>query len=163
VYREFNWLRIKSSALSSEHKHIEFHATRRSEPQTTLIVSHDNVIRLLAGKSTTNSNSVTSNPNVTLKISSQFTKVYPDNRTLYIIEVNVSLTTHILRAVVRKDTEENMCRISIRSHPVSGYWPTDAWYTGYREFNWKHSPDAWQATFPHTASHARQGVGKNLL
>jgi len=76
------------------------------------------------------SNSVTNNPDGTLKISSQFTEVYPDNRTLQVIEVNASLTTHALRAVVITDTEENIiCRISIRSHPVPGYWPTGAWYT----------------------------------
>lgn len=67
---------------------------------------------------------VTNNPNGTLKISSQFTEVYPDNRTLQIIEVNFSLTTHVLRTVVITDTEENtICRISVHSRPVSGYQP----------------------------------------
>ena len=90
--------------------------------------SHDNVIRfiavLAADRSPVNyyhSNSVTNNPNVNLKISSRFTEVYPDNRTLQVSEVNVSLTTHVFLAAVITDTEGNIvCRISIRSHPVSG-------------------------------------------
>jgi len=130
--------------------------------------SHDNVIRFITvlaadhwPVNSYHSNGVTNNPNGTMKIPSQFTEVYPDNRTLQVIEVSVSLTKYVLRAVVITDTEENIiCRISTHSHSVSGYWSTGAWYTGYREFNWKHSPDARQATLPHTTSHAREGVGK---
>ena len=102
--------------------------------------SHDNVVRfitvLAADRSPVNSfhSNVTNNPNGNLIISSQFTEVYSDNGTLQVSEVNVSLTTHVLRAVVITDTEENIiCWISIHSHPVSGYWPNGAWYTGYRE------------------------------
>jgi hypothetical protein len=128
--------------------------------------SRDNCIRFITVQAedrwpvnSCHSHSDTSNPKESLKISSQWTKEYPDNRSLQVIEQNASLTTH---AVVISDNEENICPISTSSQPVSGYRPTGVWYPEYREFNWKHSPDARQATFPHTTTHSRECGGNKL-